>query len=161
MGLFNFLKPVWYQNLQQHFRPTNSKTIHKLEALRMNLNIPDEHFTMNIMMTPWGVRKLQWHMYEQAKQQFPNSTEREIWEMVFISRINVKFLTIDMPSDIGSTPLTGDEILDIVNNKDEIINNFNSFSDLVDYLVELDKKENRFFDPSGLTIDIDRILSDY
>lgn len=115
-------------------------------------------FSMLISTTPWSVRKLQWFMLDKFKSERPDLAEKELWQFVIVSRMNVKLMTVDYPKDYGSSPLSKDEINCIVNNAKSIAEKYHNFDQVVDYLVELDYKENRFNDPSGILDRLNRLL---
>ena len=157
MSLFNFGKPRLYKLLPTYFQP-DENVIQEIENFRNRFSLQHEVFAQMISMSPWSVRKLQWFMLSKFKAEQQSWSEKEIWKSVIISRMNVKLMTADYPSDLGSSPLTRAEINDIVNRASIIVNDFKSFDEVANYLLEIDYKEDRFYDPSGLLDDLNNIL---
>lgn len=157
MGFFNFGKPKWYKTLPPYFQPDESM-IQQIENFRKQYSIDHNTFAQMVAMTPWSVKKLQWFMLKKFRAEQPSWSEQEIWKSVIISRMNVKLMTVDYPPDYGSSPLSRNEINDIINQAATILKNFKSFDDVVKYLLDIDYKENRFYDPSGVLNELNRIL---
>lgn len=157
MSFFNFGKPKWYRMLPEHFQP-NKYLIQEIENFRSRFSLDHDFLALLISMTPWSVKNLQWFMLNKFRIEQPHLSEKEIWKAVLISRMNVKLMTIDFPTDIGSTPLSKAEIDDIIEQAETIVENFNNFEEVVNYILEIDYKENRFYDPGGLLDDLNNIL---
>ena len=157
MSLFNFGKPKWYKILPLYYRPDES-IIQEIENFSNRFSFEPEQLSVMISMTPWGVKKLQWYMLRYYRAEQPSWPEKEIWKAVIISRMNAKLMTSDFPVDIGSSPLSVVEINDIISRAGEIVKNFNNFEEVVNYILEIDYKENRFYDPVGLMNELNNIL---
>jgi|SRR5690606_33082374 len=157
MGFFNFGKPQWYKNLPDYFKPEESR-IQEIENFRASYGIDNNSFAMMISMTPWSAKKLQWFMLKKFKTEQPTWSEKEIWKSVIISRMNVKLMTVDYPPDIGSSPLSRDEINNIIERAGTIVKDFKNFDEVVKYILDIDYKENRFYDPSGVSNELNQIL---
>ena len=158
MGFFGNGEPKWYRVLQQQFKPINNDIIFGLDAYKNGAQLSNKQFAMVIMLTPWAVQKLQWSIYSQAKLEYPIYSEKKNWKLVFHSRLKVKLSTAEMPNDQWAKPLTIEEIEELYDQTDEILDEFETFTELVDFIVEVDKKENRFYDPTGMIEEVDRTL---
>jgi hypothetical protein len=157
MGFFSFGKPIWFKNLPDYFKPDESR-IKEIENFRTNYGIDNDTFTAMISMTPWSVKKLQWFMLKKFKLEHPTWSEKEIWKSVIISRMNVKLMSVDYPPDFGSFPISKNEINEIKNQAGAIVKDFNNFDDVVKYILNIDYRENRFYDPSRVLDKLNGIL---
>ena len=157
MSFFNFGKPKWYKILPAYFQPDESK-IQAIENFRIQFSLDHNIFAQMISMTPWSVKNLQWFMLKKFQAEQPNWSKKRLWKYVIISRMNVKLLTTDHPPDFGSSPLSREEINDIINQAEEIVEYFENFDDVVTYILDIDYKENRFYDPSGVLDELNKIL---
>jgi len=154
---FNFGKSRWYKILPTYFQPDES-VIQEVENFRSRFSLEHDFLAQMISITPWSVKKLQWFMLKKIRTEQPTWPEKEIWKSVIISRMNVKLMTADFPPDIDSTPLSRAEINDIIKQATTIVKDFKSFVEVVNYLLEIDYKENRFYDPGRLLDDLNNIL---
>ena len=157
MSIFDIGKPKWFKKLPNHFQPEES-LIQEIENFRINFGFDHNSIATMISMSPWSVKKLQMFMYKKFKKEQPFWPEKEIWRYVLLSRMNIKLMTVDYPPDLGSNPLTRDEINSIVEKSEEIVQGFDSFDDLVNYILEIDYKENRFYDPSRILNELNNLL---
>ena len=157
MGFFNFGKPSWYKTLPPYFQPDESM-IQSIENFRIQYSIDQNIFAQMVAMTPWSVKKLQWFMLKKFRAEQPSWSEKEIWKSVIISRMNVKLMTVDYPPDFGSSPLSRNEINNIMDQAGTIVKDYKSFDEVVRYLLDIDYKENRFYDPSGVLDELNRTL---
>lgn len=157
MGFLNFGKPNWYKTLPPYFQPDEGM-IQTIENFRNQYSIDHNVFAQMVAMTPWSAKKLQWFMLKKFRAEQPNWSEKEIWKSVIISRMNVKLMTVDYPPDFGSSPLSRDEINNIINQVGTIVKDFKNFDDVVKYILDIDYKENRFYDPSGVLDELNRTL---
>jgi len=133
-------KPKWVKILRLDLRP-DEKRIEELERLRVEFGIPHEALAMRVMSSPATTRKVQKKCLETWRIQNPGKSERELFKMVLISRIQAP----------PSFEMTEPEI-------DEALKNINSFDELCDYIIKLDEQEPSFPDPLGIGRRIDEIL---
>lgn len=157
MSYFNFGKPKWYKLLPEHFQPTDNVT-DRVEKLRLYYELDHDLIANLVVMTPWSVKKLQWYMLKKFNLESPHLSKKELWSAVIISRMNVKLMSLEMPIDEESTPLSRDEILKIIKNVQSVVKNFSKFDEVVDYIIDIDYKENRFFDNIGLLTELSNVL---
>jgi hypothetical protein len=157
MSLFDFGKPKWFKQLPSYYRPDTSK-VQEIENFRIHFGFDNELFIMMISMTPWGVRKLQYFMLEKFKKENPFLSRKELWKAVIHSKLNAKIMTLEMPPPFYANPLSLEEINSILANLNEIVGKFKSFEELVDYLVEIDRNEGWYTDPSGLGEELNDLL---
>jgi len=157
MSFIKFNKPMWFSILPEYFQPSKTN-IQKIEFFRNKYSLQHDILAQMISMTPWSVKKLQWFMFKKFKAERPNWSAKKIWKSILISRMNVKLMTVDYTPDIGSTPLSRIEINNIINSAEVIVQDLKSFDDVVKYIIDIDNKENRFYDPSGLLADLNNIL---
>lgn len=134
-------KPKWVKLLQPHLRPDEKRT-GELEKLRVEFRIPHDALAMGIMSSPTTTRRIQRNCLESLRIQNPGKSEKELLRMVLISRIQA-------PPSYG---MTEQEI-------DQAMENINSFDDLCNYIIGLDKQELPFPDPLGIGKQIDEILA--
>jgi len=160
MGIFDFGKPKWYKSLPKYFRPDES-VIQVFENFRKRYSLDNNTFVKMISTTPWSVKKLQWYMLRKFRAEQPTWSEKEIWKSVLISRMNVKLMTVDYYPDFGTTPLSRVEVNNIINNAKSIIQNSEKFDDVIKYIVDIDVKENRFYDPTGVLNELNNLLENH
>lgn len=134
-------KPNWVKILLLDLRP-DKKRVEELEKLRVEFAIPHEALAMRVMSSPVTTRKVQRKCLETLRIQNPRKSERELFKMVLISRIQAP----------PSFEMTEPEI-------DEAMKNINSFDELCDYIITLDEQESAFPDPLGIGKRIDEILA--
>jgi len=77
--------PEWYLFLRPELRPTGER-INRLEALRAKYEIPPELFAYSLSSQPGAGRILQINLYKQARERWPNMSEKELLKSVFIGR---------------------------------------------------------------------------
>lgn len=157
MGFFDFGKPKWYKTLPTYFQPDET-LIQNVENFRIRFSLDHNIFAQMISMTPWSVKKLQMFMLNKFRGEQPSWPEKEIWKAVIISRMNVKLMTADYPPDYSSSPLSKSEINNIISQAGSIALSCKSFEEIVKYIIDIDIKENRFYDPSGVLDELNRIL---
>lgn len=144
-----FFRPKWYMKLPLHLKPEDDK-VKDLEALRIELCFSDDVFTMGIANSRWSVIQAQKAILEKLKDAMPSATEKELWRGVLFSRLEVKLKIPshhDLPADI---------ILHKMETMDEIMVNINSFDNLIQYIIEMDK--GMLDDSDPIQIEIDKIL---
>lgn len=138
-----FFKPAWVKILQEYMRPDNNK-IEQLEKLRTQSNIPHDIFAMKIASSPVTTRKVQKYFLEEYRRQVPNASEKELWMMVLMSRMDTHKNKILTDVSMGSiTPQEAEEKFNrgiaIIDKYEEVIESINSFDALCDYIVSLDE----------------------
>lgn len=159
-----FLKPQWYSMLPDSVKPISEEVIEKVEEFRkkselfLGVEKTHEMIFMGIMVSKWAVRRIQKYTLEVIRKQIPNASERELWKQVLLARLNVKLSTSGAKPDIFSKPLSEAELLSQIANVDNIMTKFRSFDDVIDYIIEIDEKENRFHDPTGMQSELDDLL---
>jgi hypothetical protein len=72
--------------------------------------------------------------------------------------MNVKLMTQNTPPPFFAKPLSLEEINSIINNLDDIVYNFKNFDELIKYLIEIDRKEGWFTDPTGVSEELNELL---
>jgi len=134
-------KAKWVKILPSDLRP-DKKRIEELEKLRVKFTIPHEALAMRVISSPVSTRKVQRKCLQTLRIQNPGKSEKELFRMVLISRIQAP----------PSFEMTEEEI-------DQAMKNINSFDDLCDYIVSLDEQEPALPDPLGIGKRIDEILA--
>ena len=61
-------------------------------------------------------------------------------------------------TDPFAKPLSQGEIINRMEHVDNIVSEFKTFDDAVEYILAMDEEENRFFDPSGLLKEVNVAL---
>jgi len=118
----------WLEQLPSNLRPDNDK-VEKLENLRSHYHISNDIFIGIITSSPEITRRVQENVYKMAKEKMPNAPEKELLEVVLRTRV--------FPQNPAGLKMTEEEIR-------EVIQNINSFNDLVEYFIQRDKEEPRF-----------------
>jgi len=118
----------WLEQLPSNLRPDNDK-VEKLENLRSHYYISNDIFIGIITSSPEITRRVQENVYKMAKEKMPNAPEKELLEVVLRTRV--------FPQNPAGLKMTEEEIR-------EVIQNINSFNDLVEYFIQRDKEEPRF-----------------
>ncbi|MCK4401794.1 hypothetical protein KAW08_05785 [bacterium] len=152
-----FFKPLWYKMLPSSVKPINDNVIEKIKDFRKGYKLTNIMIVMGITTSRWAVRRIQKFCLEQNKARMPNASECELWTYVLASRFEVK-LRSPANTDPFAKPLLQEEIRSRMKNIDNIVSNFKSFNDVVDYVVKMDEEENRFCDPSGMQSELDDLL---
>jgi len=163
-GMNIFPKPKWYSKLPASLKPIDDGIIHEVENFRKENYLTDELMFMAIGTTKWAVRKIQKYILEQFKETSPHLTEKELWVSVIYSRLQVK-LAFCVSENVGLhesdpfvKPLSEQEIYSLIENLDKIISKFKTFEDVIKYIIEIDEKENRFHDGTGLHSKLSELL---
>src|SRR2546423_2324897 len=154
-----FKTPAWYQALPPHLRPPKSK-IRQLDSLRKSLEIPDHDiFVVMIGGTKWAVIKAQEFTREQLRRDLPHYSEEELWRAVIFTRLgakaNLEITNLSLGIDSGES----DAVMEHLESIDEIMKGINSWTDVINYVLELDK-ETLDRDPMGVKAELNRILMD-
>ena len=134
--------PEWYFLLRPELRPTGER-INKLEALRVKYEIPSEVFATGISSYPGAARILQINLYKEAKEKWPNISEKDLLKNVFVGRA-----LKPEPYGYGMTPKEFEKIMEKIN----------SLEELCDYVVSQDSKESEYeFDLSKWEKDVNML----
>lgn len=148
----SFFDPKWYKLLPDYIKPSRN-LIEELEAIRSNNLLDHEVFFRMLMTMPWAVGKLQRYMYWYYKQNLLHLPEKEIWRSVILSRLDTKRKVYQsMPYDPGTRPLTNKQIDEIIESLDQKLDEFKNFEEVVDFIIDLDRKEGQFDTPDILSI---------
>ena len=140
------LKPEWYNKLPNHLKPKNSK-IEELEILRTKLDFSHDLFMAGIANSRWALIRAQEATLENLKSSMPNATEKELWRAVLVTRFGIK---AGMQGVLDSLPqfMPPD-----TENIDKIMANINSFEELTDHIVSMEKENLMDSDPIQRQID--------
>ena len=163
-GMNIFPKPKWYGKLPASLKPIDDEILHEVENFRKENYLTDDLMFMAIGTTKWAVRKIQKYILEQSKETSPHLTEKELWKSVIYSRLQVKLNSCVMKkvglqeSDPFVKPLSEQEIHALMENLDKIISKFKTFEDVIEYIICIDEKENRFHDISGMQANLENLL---
>jgi hypothetical protein len=153
-----FSKPQWYKMLPNSVKPIDEQTIERVEIFRNKYpGFTHERMFMAIMVSRWAVKRIQKYTVELIKSHLPTASERELWRRVLLARLAAK-LNSPPETDPFAKPLSKEEILSRIENMDNIVSNFKSFDDVVDYIIQIDEEENRFYDPTGMQSELDNLL---
>ncbi|HSP62864.1 MAG TPA: hypothetical protein VLQ90_07785 [Pyrinomonadaceae bacterium] len=123
--------------------------------------MPDhEVLAMMICCTKWAAVKAQEFARDQLRRDLPQYSERELWRAVIVTRLGAK-LQLEMTKmnfEIEMDSVTED-LSERMESMDEIMAGINSWDDVVNYVLEMDKEsfEN---DPMGVKGELNRILMD-
>jgi len=140
-------KPKWVESPRLlNLRP-DKKRIRELEKLRIKFGIPHDLFSMRVLGSPATTRKVQKQCLEGFRARDPGASEKELFRMVLISRIQAP-----APESPGYSGMTEEKI-------DEAMRSINSFDELCDYIIALDEQEPASPDPFGIGKRIDEILA--
>ncbi len=139
-------KPKWVESFLLNLIP-DKKQIRELERIRDRFNISHSVFSWRVMGSPATTRKVQKKCLEDCRVWNPGVSEKELFRMVLISRIQTP-----APESPGYSGMTEEKI-------DEAMRNINSFDELCDYIIALDEQEPPSPDPSGIGKRIDEILA--
>lgn len=152
-------KPEWYMKLPNHLKPTNDEVVQNIEKFRKENYLTDDLMFIAISTTKWAVRKIQQYTLGIFRKEFPDLSEKELWKSVIMSRLQAK-LSFDFveETDPFAKPLSKEQIFSIIENLDKVISNFKTFEDVVEYIVSLEEKENRFHDIAGMQATLSKLL---
>jgi hypothetical protein len=165
MGIFEnllFFKPQWYELLPISVKPILGDVIKRVEGFRKEHGFTDEIIFMGIMSSRWAVKRIQKYWLEDGKKLMPNASEKELWVSVLLSRLDVKLKgsmwETEWGPDLFAKPLSQEEILSRIENASNIVSDFRSFDDVVNYVIAMDEEENRFYDPTGIQDELNDLL---
>lgn len=144
-------KPQWYKLLPHRLKPKDKKILEKIENLRKEYELTHEMIFMGILVTPWAVRTVQEDCLEQGRKMMPNASDNELWKGVLFSRLQAKLANSDSPEE--ST-----HIRSIMEDIDNICSEFESWQEVVEYIVSMERDEGTFADPSGIMQEINLLL---
>jgi len=139
-------KPKWAESLSSDLRP-DKKRIREIEKLRIKFGIAHELFSMRVLGSPATTRKVQKHCLGDFRVSNPGASEKELFRMILISRIQAP--PLESP---GYSGMTEEKI-------DEAMRSISSFDELCDYIIALDEQEPPSPDPFGIGKRIDEILA--
>ncbi|MCX5827123.1 MAG: formylglycine-generating enzyme family protein [Deltaproteobacteria bacterium] len=151
-------KPKWYSMLPEHLKSKNERIIESIESLRKKYELPHEMIYVGVAATPWAVRMAQEDCLRQYRSQMPNASEKELWENVLLSRMLIKKAAGDIPVGPWIHPLSGEEILSMIDNRGAICANFKTWGDVVEYIVSIERDEGTYLDPSGILNELNVLL---
>ena len=120
--------PEWYSLLRPELRPTGDG-MNKLETIRATHEVPQEVFALGISSYPSASRLLQINLYKQAREQWPDMSEKDLLKSVFGGRA-----LAPEPYGYGMTP---DEFA-------TVMKGINSLEELCDYVAFKDSKEPEY-----------------
>lgn len=145
-------EPQWYKMLPDHLKPLTDR-IERLENLRVHFDLPHNDFCMEIGTSKWAVIKTQEYTLNKLRDQFPHYSEKELFKEVLLSRFRVKIIS----PTFGDPP--PEELSKKIENIDQLMENINTFQDLINYILEMDKTVLNAFS-SVVQKGIDQILSE-
>ena len=125
-------EPQWYKMLPDHLKPPTDR-IEKLENLRVHFDLLHNDFCMEIGTSKWAVIRTQEYTLNKLRGQFPHYSEKELLKELLLSRFRAKI----MSPTFGDPP--PEELLEKTENIDKIMENINTFQDLTNYILEMDK----------------------
>jgi len=140
------IKPKWYTLLPMHLHPEDNKII-KLEKLRQKLEFSDDLFHLAIANSRWAFMKAQEAILENLKKNMPNVGDKELWRAVFVTRLGMK---AGMQGVLDSLPQFTPPNAETI---DEIMADINSFEELVDFMLSMEKYNLDDNDPIQMEID--------
>jgi len=117
--------PLWYSSFRPELRPTGERIV-TLEALRVKYEIPHQVFWEGLASYPGAARLLQINLYKQAKERWPNLSEKDLLKGVFVGRA-----LKPEPHGYGMSP---DEF-------EKVMGEINCLKELCDYIVSRESKE--------------------
>jgi hypothetical protein len=152
-----FKSPAWYRALPPHLRPPKNK-LKRLDEFRRRLEVDDDHvFMVMIGGTRWAVIKAQEFTRDQLRHDFPHYSEQELWRAVIVTRLGAK-MNLEMTNlSLGIDSKRSEALMEKMESMDEVMKLINSWNDVVDYVIEMDK-ESLDHDPMGVKAELDRIL---
>ena len=157
-----FFKPQWYKVLPTHLTPNSDRTIENIENLRSKYGLNHDLIAMGIMQTPWAIRKAQEHCLKEGRELMPQASERELWKGVLASRLQTKLAFTESYSNTPNmplqNPLSSEEIISMMENIDSVCNKFQSWNDVVEHIISIDRDEGAFSDPSGIINELNFLL---
>lgn len=161
-------KPKWVKELPNYMRPNDDQIV-KLEKVRSQFNIPHEFFLMRVASSPAITRKVQRYILEESCRNAPDASEKELWIMVLMSRMDTyknKILN-DVSTGVisqSSAEKNFDKMMKIIEQYEEIVKRIKSFEELCDYIISLDEmfmeESYSSADPYGIGNMIDKILKE-
>ncbi len=133
--------PKWVRGIPPPARPDEAR-IRAIETFRKQHRIPHEPMFLKVVGSATTTRKIQRHIYLQMKAQQPTASENDLLAAVLVSRL----------AATPPVPITEAEF-------DSAMEQINSFDDLCDFIITLDKQEPAGPDPLGWGKAIDDILA--
>jgi hypothetical protein len=138
--------------LPHRLKPKNKKILEKIENLRKKYELTHEMMFERIMVTPWAVRTVQEDCLEQGRRIMPNASDNELWKGVLFSRLQTKVAAN------YDDPEKSEHIFSLLEDIDNICSEFESWQEVVEYIVSMDRDEGLFTDPSGIMQEINLLL---
>lgn len=140
-----FLKPRWFRMLRHDCRPP-AERVERLETIRKRHNIWHDLFALKIASSPSITRRFQRQLLAEVRAKVPAADKKELWNAV---------LTFSLENLIRR----GFESPAILEDTDRVVSSANSFDDVCDYIISLNKKA-AFADTVGIGQMIDSILEE-
>src|SRR5208337_1457863 len=141
-----------------HLKPKNEMVIESIERLRKKYELSHENISKLIILTPWTVKVVQEDCLRQGRILMPHASEKELWKGVLLSNLNTKLASLNVPTGYLEHPLSEEEILSLIKNIDTICVDFKSFSDVIEFIISIERKEGTFSDPSGILDEVNFLL---
>jgi len=152
-------EPQWYKMLPDHLKPPIDK-IKKLENLRKIISLDTSDYISHLIIfkgigqSRWEVIKTQEDILNKLRQRFPQYSEKELFKEVLLSRFRVK---IAFPTSGDPSP---EELKRRIENIDQVMISINTFQDLINYILEMDKDILKSFEYFTIQEEINQILSE-
>jgi hypothetical protein len=154
-----FKSPAWYRALPPHLRPPKSK-IKQLDAFRRSLEVDDDDvFMVLIGGSEWAVIKAQELTRDQLQHDLPHYSEKELWRAVIVCRLGAKLNLEATNLSFGIESDGSEAVMERMESMDEVMKEINSWDDVVNYILEMDKSSLRH-DPMGVKAKLNKILTD-
>lgn len=109
--------------------------------------------------TKWAVIKAQELTLDQLRRDFPNHSDKELWRGVIVCRLGAKLNLEATNLSLGIGSDSSEAVIEKMESMDEIMNDINSWDDVVNYVLEMDK-ESLSHDPMGVKAELNGMLMD-
>ncbi len=93
--------------------------------------------------TKWAVIKAQEFTRDQLRRNLPHYSEDELWRAVILTRLGAK-LNLELTNlNLGADSDESDVLMEKMESMDEIMKGINSWTDVINYVLALDKRNVR------------------
>ena len=158
LSLFNET-PLWHKQIPQELQFSSSALVTQLEALRQELGLDHEMFSIAVMQSKNMTRRSVHLAYNTAKRTIPNRQENEYLAITIADRVTKKIAAL--PFNSSPAAWTGDQLQQILDQAESFAETCKDINGVCALAIQIEDYEGTFNDPRGIISRIDELCSEY
>jgi len=143
--------PTWHRELPAHLKYRNKSLVADLETLRTTYGLNDQDFTMILVQSKSVMLRNVQGVYRDAQLRFPGHSDHDHLMMVLGTRISGKLNNHFLNTSPTAVPV--EELLGILEDVSKVVLSSWMFSDVFNYLCDIENREGRFEQPFVSCVD--------